>query len=58
VARNPVIPEYTWQRTADNRTFKTRDGLAIKAVGSNAIPTRVKNDDPSVIPSLGVIVEF
>ena len=58
VAKNPVIPEYTWQRTADNRTFKTTDGLAIKADGSNAIPTRVKNDDPSVIPSLGVIIEF
>lgn len=58
IASNPVIPEYTWARTVDNRTFKTTDGLAIKADGSNAIPTRVKNDDPSVIPTLGVIVEF
>ena len=58
VARNPVIPEYTWERTADNRTFKTTDGLAIKADGSNAIPARVKNDDPTVIPSLGLIIEF
>ena len=58
IAKNPVIPEYTWQRTADNRTFRTTDGLAIKADGSNAIPTRVKNDDPNVVPSLGVIVEF
>jgi hypothetical protein len=58
VARNPVIPEYTWERTADNRTFKTTDGLAIKADGSNAIVTKVKNDDPQVIPTLGVIVEF
>jgi len=58
VSRNPVIPEYTWQRTADNRTFKTTDGLAIKADGSNTIPANVKNDDPSVIPSLGVIIEF
>ncbi|MFY7964078.1 MAG: TonB-dependent receptor [Chitinophagaceae bacterium] len=58
VAKNPVIPEYTWERTADNRTFKTTDGLAIKADGSNAIPTRVKNDDPSVVPTLGLIVEF
>jgi hypothetical protein len=58
VAKNPVIPEYTWTRTADNRTFKTTDGLAIKADGSNAIPTRVKNDDPSVIPTIGVIIEF
>ena len=58
VAKNPVIPEYTWERTADNRTFKTTDGLAVKQDGSNAIPTRVKNDDPTVIPTLGVIVEF
>jgi len=58
IARNPVIPEYTWQRTADNRTFKTTDGLTIRADGSNAIPTNVKNDDPSVIPTLGVIIEF
>ncbi len=58
VAKNPVIPEYTWKRTPDNRTFQTTDGLAIKADGSNAIPTRVKNDDPNVVPTLGVIVEF
>ena len=58
VAKNPAIPEYTWERTADNRTFKTTDGLAIKADGSNAIPTRVKNDDPQVVPTLGVIVAF
>jgi len=58
IARNPVIPEYTWARTPDNRTFRTTDGLAIKADGSNAIPTRVKNDDPFVTPNLGVIIEF
>ncbi len=58
VAKNPAIPEYTWQRTPDNRTFKTTDGLAIKADGSNAIPTSVKNDDPNVRPNLGVIIEF
>ena len=57
-SKNPVIPEYTWARTADNRTFQTTDGMAIKADGSNAIVTRVKNDDPQVIPTLGVIVEF
>ncbi|MEO7531711.1 MAG: TonB-dependent receptor, partial [Sediminibacterium sp.] len=58
VAKNPVIPEYTWTRTAGNKTFKTTDGLAIRADGSNAIPTSVKNDDPSVIPTIGVIIEF
>ncbi|MFP5080662.1 TonB-dependent receptor [Pedobacter sp. JCM 36344] len=58
VARNPAIPEYTWQRAADNRTFKTTDGLAIKADGSNAMPTNVKNDEPQVIPTIGVVFEF
>lgn len=56
--KNPAIPEYTWTRTADNRNFKTTDGLAIKADGSNAIPTRVKNDDASVTPNIGVIFLF
>jgi hypothetical protein len=58
VAKNPSIPEYTFMRTADNRTFKTTDGLPIRADGSNAIPTFVKNDDPNVRPTIGFIVEF
>jgi hypothetical protein len=58
IAKNPAIPEYTFERTADNKAFKTTDGLPIKADGSNAIPTRVKNDDPFVTPSIGLIVEF
>ncbi len=56
--KNPAIPEYTWERTADNRTFKTTDGLSIKPDGSNAIPTNVKNDGANVVPTLGVIIEF
>ena len=58
VAKNPSIPEYTFTRTSDNRTFKTTDGLPIRADGSNAIPTFVKNDDPNVRPTIGFIVEF
>ncbi len=58
IAKNPAVPEYTWMRTTDNRTFKTTDGLAIKADGSNAIPTSVKNDDPFVTPTIGLILEF
>ncbi len=58
VAKNPAIPEYTWERTTDNASFKTTDGLPIKTDGSNAIPTFVKNDDPFVRPNLGVIIEF
>lgn len=58
VAKNPAIPEYTFKRNASNTAFETTDGLAIKTDGSNAIPTRVKNDDPFVTPTIGVIIEF
>ena len=58
LAKNPAIPEYTFERTADNTAFKTSDGLAIQPDGRNAIPTRVKNDDPFFTPSIGLIVEF
>ena len=58
LAKNPAIPEYTWTRTADNSAFKTTDGQTIKADGSNAIPTRVKNDDANIRPNIGVIIEF
>ena len=58
VAKNPAIPEYTFKRNAANTAFETTDGLPVKADGSNAIPTRVKNDDPFVTPTLGVSIEF
>ena len=58
VAKNPAIPEYTFKRNAANTAFETTDGLSLKTDGSNAIPTRVKNDDPLVTPTLGVIIEF
>lgn len=58
IAKNPAIPEYTFERTEDNRTFKTTDGLALQSDGSNAIPTRVKNDDAVFQPTIGFIVEF
>jgi outer membrane receptor for ferrienterochelin and colicin len=57
-AKNPAIPEYTFERTADNKNFKTTDGRAIRADGSNAIPTNVKNDDALVTPTIGIILEF
>ncbi len=57
-AKTAAIPEYTFERTVDNRTFKTTDGRPVKADGSNAIPTRVKNDDAIPTPTIGIIVEF
>jgi hypothetical protein len=58
LAKNPAIPEYTFERTADNLAFKTTDGQTIKADGSNALPARVKNDDAIVTPTIGLIIEF
>jgi CarboxypepD_reg-like domain/TonB-dependent Receptor Plug Domain len=58
VAKNPAVPEYTFKRNASNTAFETTDGLPIKADGSNAIPTRVKNDDPFVTPTIGLFIEF
>jgi hypothetical protein len=58
IARNPVLPEYTFQRNASNTAFLTTDGQPIRPDGSNGIPTRVNNDDPFVTPTLGLIVEF
>ncbi|MEP7266580.1 MAG: TonB-dependent receptor [Saprospiraceae bacterium] len=58
IAKNPSLPEYTFERTLDNSTFKTTDGLAILPDGKNAIPTKVKNDNPFFTPTLGFIWEF
>jgi hypothetical protein len=45
-------------RNATNTAFATTDGLSVKSNGSNGIPTFVKNDDPFVTPTVGLIVEF
>ena len=58
VARNPGVPSYTFKRTTDNSAFLTTDGQPIKANGSNGIPILLKNDDPSVTPTIGFIIEF
>lgn len=58
VAKTPAAVSYTFKRNATNTAFLTTDGNAIKADGSNAIPTLLKNDDPSVTPTLGFIIEF
>lgn len=58
IAKNPGLPAYTFKRNADNTDFLTTDGQPIKQNGSNAIPLILPNDDPSVLPTLGFIVEF
>lgn len=58
LAKNPAIPEYTFVRNAANTAFVTTDDKPIQPDGSNAIPTRVKNDDPFFTPTIGFIIEF
>lgn len=57
-ARNSAVPEYTFVRTTDNKAFQTTDGQPIRPDGTNAIPTRVADDDALVTPTIGLIVEF
>ena len=58
IAKSTAVPSYTFKRTDDNTAFVTTDGLPLKANGSNAIPILLKNDEPSVQPTIGFIVEF
>jgi hypothetical protein len=57
-AKSPAYPQYTFQRNAGNTAFLTTDGQPVKADGSNAIPYLLKNEDATVLPTLGFIVEF
>lgn len=57
-SKNPAVPEYTFKRNETNTGFLTTDNLPVKSDGSNAIHTRVKNDDVFTTPSIGVIIEF
>lgn len=55
---NPAPPVYTFKRTADGSDFLTTDGQPLRSDGSNAIPLLLENTEGSLLPSVGVIVEF
>ena len=55
---NPAPPNYTFQRTADGSAFLTTDGKALSADGSNAVPLLLENMEGSLLPSIGIVVEF
>jgi hypothetical protein len=57
VSLTPVPADYTFERNED-RSYKTTDGQAIQADGSNAIPFLIENQDPFFVPTIGFIVEF
>ena len=58
LAKSPAAPIYTFKRNADNTAFLTTDGQAIQQNGSNAIPYYLINDDATVTPTIGFIIEF
>jgi len=49
---------YTFKRNAANTAFVTTDGMSIKSDGSNAIPVYLKNAQSTILPSIGLIIEF
>jgi hypothetical protein len=57
-SKNPGLPQYTFRRNADNTAFLTTDGQPIQQNGSNAIPTILQDNEASVLPTIGFIIEF
>ncbi len=55
---NPAPPNYTFQRTADGAAFVTTDGKPLLSDGSNAIPLLLNNTEGSLLPTVGLVVEF
>jgi hypothetical protein len=58
LAKSPSAPIYTFKRNADNTSFLTTDGQSIKQNGTNAIPYYLINEDATVTPTIGFIIEF
>ena len=58
LANNPTFPAYTFQRNADNTGFQTTDANPIMPDGSNAIPLLLTESDPTLVPTIGFIIEF
>ncbi|WP_375562920.1 TonB-dependent receptor domain-containing protein [Bernardetia sp. OM2101] len=55
---SPQFPRYTFARTDDNSGFQTTDGQPINNDGSNAVPFILEDSEPSVLPTIGFILEF
>lgn len=56
--KSPAYPQYSFKRTDDNSQFATNDGQPLQADGSNAIPIILKDEDATVLPTFGFIIEF
>ena len=49
---------YTFKRNESNTAFVTTDGNPTQANGSNAIPVYLINAQSSLLPNIGLIIEF
>jgi hypothetical protein len=49
---------YTFKRNAANTAFVTTDGKPLMPDGSNAVPVYLKNSQSTILPSIGLIIEF
>lgn len=57
-AKSPAFPQFTFKRNESNTAFLTTNGQPIALNGSNAIPLILSNEDGTLIPTIGFIVEF
>ncbi|MGZ8538240.1 MAG: TonB-dependent receptor [Flavisolibacter sp.] len=57
-AKTDAYPKYTFERDLATGAFLTTDGQPIKTDGSNGIPLILTNDDATVLPTIGFIIEF
>jgi outer membrane receptor for ferrienterochelin and colicin len=57
-AKSKGIPNYTFKRTDDNKSFVSTNGQVVSMDGNNAIPVLLENVDGSLLPTIGFIVEF
>jgi hypothetical protein len=56
--KGPSRPNYTFQRNDESTAFVTTDGQPIRLDGSNAIPLILQDETPSILPTIGFIIEF
>ena len=49
---------YTFKRNESNTAFVTSDGKPLMPDGSNAVPVYLKNSQSTILPSIGLIIEF
>jgi len=49
---------YTFKRNESNTAFVTTDGKPLMPDGSNAVPVYLNNSQSTILPSIGLIIEF